>query len=283
MQWLVDDDAYTRRFFMNTDIVIPKSIDEIKRQAKQLKAYGSNKTHTQLLNEVSILAGYENFRHAQNNLVGEIVSLKKYDISISAHWRDEKTKQRGLEKLEIQLSIPLLDIIKPNDLKLIRTSSHFILDGNNRLNQYYNSSSQESARDSLCQMARVIQFMECTGLRPSKGYSRALPSNNNRIPGQDHIKSWFDEKKRYLVTDEPYIAKFEHNKDINARREWCEVHNYSQIKPTWLGMHNPEGGTELYLFSSNKNGVPLGPLLEKLNKLLPAISSETWSGKSEIF
>lgn len=271
-----------RRKLMNTKNIIPSSIDGMKRLAKQYKANGSTKSHSELLNEISMSSGYENFRHAQNVLTGKAVMVKKYDFHISAHWRDEHTKQRGLEKLTIQFSTPLLNMIKPNDLKIIRTTAKFILDGNDRLNQYLSSRSQESARDSVCEVARILHFLECTKLRPSTGYSRALP-DHKRIPGQDHINAWFDEQKRYLITDEPYIDKFEHTNGILARSEWCEAHNYSQIKPNWLGMRNPDGGTHLYLFSSNKNGVPLEDLLEKLNKLPPSISPKNWLGESKIF
>lgn len=267
---------------MNTKIIIPKSIDGMKRLAKQYKANGSTKSHTELLNQISITAGYENFRHAQNVLTGKATVAKKYDFHISAHWVDEHTKIRGVEILTIQFNSPLFDIIKPNDLKIIRKTSHFTLYGNDSLNQNLRSRSQESARDRVCQVARILDFMVCTGLRPSTGFSRALPDRKS-IPGQDHINAWYDGQKRYLITDEPYLDRLENKNSIQARSEWCELHHYSQIKPNWLGMHNPEGGTHLYLFSSNKNGVPLEPILEKLNKLPPAISPVTWSGESNIY
>jgi hypothetical protein len=98
------------------------------------------------------------------------------------------------------------------------------------------------------------------------------------VPGEDHVCVWFDEQKRYLIADEPYEQAAEQRRADRAN--WCERYNYVSAKPSWPGMHNPHGGTRLYLLSSEDNGVPLGPIVDVLNRLPASPSELDWKGES---
>ena len=52
-------------------------------------------------------------------------------------------------------------------------------------------SSQHSARHTITQVARVLQILAATGLRPSGSHSRIYPGNTskNRIPGAETTSS----------------------------------------------------------------------------------------------
>ncbi len=53
------------------------------------------------------------------------------------------------------------------------------------------------------------------------------------------------------------------------------------VKPLWAGMYYPDGGSRLYLFSHKKKGIPLQPLVERLNTLSNSIKTEDWINASE--
>lgn len=54
--------------------------------------------------------------------------------------------------------------------------------------------------------------------------------------------------------------------DIKTGRV-VQRHGYREMKADWLGMHNPYGGTRLFLVADSTRGVPLDPLIEVLNRL----------------
>lgn len=253
----------------------------IKRLAKQIKA-SDGLSHHESLNRASKVAGFTNFRHAQKHLPDLARSPVKagHDVYLTTYWRDNKTNGTGRETLVISLESPWTELLSPAELRSARGLGTFISEGPDHLCQRGVARSQEVARESVCHAARTLQFVAATRLRPSSGYCRAYPKGNadNKVPGQDHACVWFDDKKRYLIADEPYEQSVELKRA--ARNAWRQLHGYNEEISAWPGMHSPFGGTRLYLLSDNVKGVPLGPVIKALERLPTPYSSSDWKGES---
>lgn len=268
---------------MTAKLITPSTIAGIKRLAKQIRN-SKNIPHHQALNEASKNAGFENYRHAQNHLLytnqNRASSTRIYKLYLTVYWKNLESQQSGRETLKISLLQPWTELLKPSELKWIRSLKTFATDAPDHLFDKYRASTQIQARYAVCHAARTLMFIDATRLRPSRGYSAFFPQKmrEKRIPGQDHISVWHDEQKRYVITDEPYDTRVETNQE--ARESWCRTNHFVQAKSSWLGMHNPFGGTSLFLISSSVKGVPLEPLLKSLEELPSPPNELIWQGES---
>lgn len=266
---------------MSSKSIRPSTMTGIKRLARQIKSK-EGLSHNAALAKASAAAGYENLRHAQHKLPSQqpAVPVPRHPLFLTAYWRDLDTGKRGRETLTITLNARWQELLTPNQLKSARGVWNFRPEGPDHLCKRSWTRSQNGAREAVCHAARTFQFVDATRLRPSSGYCRAYPNGNadNHVPGQDHVCVWFDDEKRYLIADEPYEMAEAHKRE--ARIAWFSVHGYQQIKPTWPGMHNPYGGTSLYLIADAAEGVPLEPLVRSLNRLPAPPSATDWKGES---
>jgi len=160
-----------------------------------------------------------------------------------------------------------------------------LIDGESRFRgRGYPSDSQSMAQWFVCRRARTLQFMEVTGLKPTRS-RRSYPkgSYQNRPLGADHDCSWYHPgSKRYLLTDEPY-PKFS-AVDQSKRQEWAAHHGYSIIQSSWAGMHNII--TELYLIGKQRDKLWLEEMVHNLEQSPSPVSEEDWdklSSNSEVF
>ncbi|MRR50420.1 MAG: hypothetical protein EG825_05825 [Rhodocyclaceae bacterium] len=266
---------------MSNESIHPSSLEGIKRLAKSIKSEQGIK-HQQALDESARRGGFQNFRHARNSLEnGQVANqLPVFHIFLTAYWRNTKTATSGRETLAIDLIAPWSDLLTPSELVSARGLSRFRPAGPDHLAISHVLQSQSSAREAVCHAARTLQFVAATRLRPSSGYSRAYPKGNpdKRVPGQDHVCVWFDSQYRYLIADEPYELAERLGRE--KRNHWCQTYGYTEQKSRWPGMHNPDGGTRLYLLSSKDNGTPLEPIIKALDKLPALYWASDWKGES---
>lgn len=269
---------------MSIEAIRPSSLDGIKRLAKSLKLERSIK-HVRALDEAARLAGFQNFRHAskalRNATEPKSLSSTGFRTFITVYWKDREADCDGRETLNIMLSQQWGDLITPPQLQNHRALIDFRPEGPDHLARRHLVQSQSQARRAACAVARTLQFMDATKLRPSKSHNRAYPggSSSNAIPGRDHYSIWYDrDTKRYLFADEPYEAAAE---SVAAERTaWAQQHGYVMAKPTWAGMYNPDGGSRLYLVADVKKGIPLEPIVVALNRLPAPVVEATWDGES---
>lgn len=260
--------------------IIPSSLDGIKRLAKQVKR-SEHITHTAALDVASQSSGYDNFYHARNALSN--LKVSQYPVQIHAYWRDKETREKGSEILTLLLPCDWKEFISPSEFSFVRELWHYSVMGSADLSRKTSLGSKKAARESLCTVARTLQFIEATRLRPSRGLVRAYPyaDKKHHVPGQDHISIWYDEQKRYLIASEPYHDRYA---ECDVERDnWLQTHQYSEVKLAWAGMYNPYGGTHLYLISSNEKGIPLDSLVSSVNKLPRPISVDDWEQPSKIY
>jgi hypothetical protein len=268
----------SRRANMSTEFL--HTLERLKRRAKVLRKERGI-LHTAALDLAAAEFGFQNYGHARNVAGKLLPQATGHILVLSAYWSDPQEGLRGKESLTINLAQAWNTLIRPSQFNNCRGLGGFRIEEDNHLSYENQTHSQERARSIVCRAAATISFIDATGLRPSSGISRAYPSpktsDTYRIPKQDHAEVWYDDQKRYLITDEPYEPSVQGDTD---RARWVSRYDYEMFKPTWPGMYNPGGGTHLYLFANKKNGVPLAPLVEALNKLPPPSDSLNWVGKS---
>jgi hypothetical protein len=267
---------------MSSKSIHPSTMTGIKRLAKKIKAT-QGLSHSASLDNASVAAGYQNFRHAQKappGLTPPAAVTPAYRLFLTAYWRNREAGTTGRETLTITLAAPWADLLTRAEIKSARGIENFIPEGPDHLSKRSIVDSQSNAREAVCHAARTLQFVAATRLRPSSGYNRAYPKGNvdNHVPGQDHACVWFDQGKRYLIADEPYEAAANHRRQ--ERATWCRVNGYTELQSSWPGMHNPFGGTRLYLISNTTKGVPLEPLTKALGQLPMPYSASDWKGES---
>lgn len=245
------------------------TIDGLKRAAKNLKRE-TGMTHAQALDHLARTGGFQNFVHA-SRLLCETPSMPRFPVTISLYWSDRKTNTRGTESIQIHLSQPIDRLIRPHHLKGYLGGVQ--LQGENRVCDQNRKDNQAHARILACRLARVFQFMDVTGLKPSIG-KRFYPGSDwhNRPPGADHDQGWYDpQTKIHLLTDEPYGF----SEDIRRMRiEWCERHGFDILQSRWASIYGY--GTELYLIARRETSLDLRSLLAKLEASSPPISEEDW-------
>jgi hypothetical protein len=240
----------------------PTTLSGIKSLAGDLKKSLGIK-HFEALQQASIAAGYQNLAHARAALAhaapASAASLPRHTTIILRHWKDRDNKQTGTEALAIDLAHPFGELIPSQEVM----EKHNLLHGywvydRNQLIATSMDSAQAIAHFTICQTARVLQFMDVTGLRPSRSTRRIYPGNSsrNRIPGADHTHAWYDPKTRgYLMTDEPYESRAEEL--LGKRMQWAQTHDYDVHKVGWLGMYAPDVGSRLHLVGNSQGGIDL--------------------------
>ena len=266
---------------MSTELVQPSTIDGIKRLANQIKK-AEGISHAQALDKASRAARCENYAHARRVLESKTLNrLPGYDLYISVPWRDPEARTHGQEVLKMRISRPLDEILKPQFYREARSLSTMRREGPDHLSGTYVAHSQSRARHEASAAARTFQFMEATGLRPSKAHRRTHPAGDysNRIPGADHDSAWFDPVARqHIAVTEPYEAAAKHY--VAERGAWTKRHNWEIATTNWRGMYNPDGGSILYLAADASKGYYLAPIVAKLEAAPDPIIEANWDGES---
>lgn len=264
---------------MSNDHIHPSSIDGIKQLTKYLKR-DEGLSHTDALNKAARAGGFENYVHARRALGDGTAPVKPgHAVYISVLWRDRKTNMTGQEILKVTLSRPLDELLRPAEYKLARGLGNLRrLAPDHLTDDTYWQSSQEIARGVACHAARVLQFIDTTGLKPSKA-KRSYPGGDfeNRMPRSDHDSAWYDPMaKVYLRTNEPY-SKGEITVEHKA---WSARHGWTIALSPWKGMYNPDGGCCMFLTADSATGYALEPLLAKLAAAPPPPVVSDWRGDS---
>ncbi len=267
---------------MRSSPIRPTTLLGIKSYASDLKKTLGIR-HLAAVQQACEAAGYQNFTHAKAALSSGTAKVltPRQTIIITCHWKDFETMVRGTEGLAIDLATPLAGMMTSEQMKKHPLLGDFFVYDQRQLINEHLRSSQESARYTIIQVARILQFMNATGLRPSQSYKRIYPQSSarNRIPGADHTQAWFDPAtRRFLMTDEPYdeaIKPLMHERD-----QWAEHHGYRVLKTKWQGMHAPDVGSRLYLVGNATHGMDLNKMLAAIDKLPEVFRADKWAGVS---
>lgn len=153
-----------------------------------------------------------------------------YAITIYEFWFD-RARGRGNESRTFLLDKPLSELVKPHQLSGYLGGAK--LSDDSTIIGYGNSHSREQARLEICRVARALQFMSATGLRPSRS-GRCYPKGDqdNRPPGSDHDHGWYHPATRsFLLTEEPYPGR--HQSHAEARKVWAQKYGWETVQSPW--------------------------------------------------
>ena len=90
---------------MSIEAIRPSTLDGIKRLAKVIKARQSIQ-HILALDAAAKHAGFQNFRHARNQLTKNPTPRRSHRVFVTAYWRDMESGTRGRETKIVELSAP---------------------------------------------------------------------------------------------------------------------------------------------------------------------------------
>ncbi|WP_292243624.1 DUF5623 domain-containing protein [Mesorhizobium sp.] len=251
---------------MSKTDVRPSSIEGIKRLAKAISKRDSI-SHSKALDTASQASGFGNFQHARRSLSDRSAEAgpARHAVYISTFWRDSQTRTFGRETIRVFLSTPLDELIKPSQYRYAHKLGRFRRHASDHVIDEYRPDSANAALARACGAARVLQFMDITGLRPSKARVEPRGGYSARLPGGDHGSVWYDPvAKHHVGADEPYAGSV--TSKIAERDAWARQHNWSLARPEWAGMYYPEGSSELYLYADASKGYSLDGLLQALSK-----------------
>jgi hypothetical protein len=191
-------------------------------------------------------------------------------VYVTANWRTPRMSKSKSETIRVQLSKSLDELIDPPAVEGRYEHGLFPYArlGPDLIGRYREVDSREGAIWWVCKGARILQFMDATGLRASGAF--VFPDEAGLPPGSDHVTSWYDRVTRcHIAVDEP--VDYSHEENREKRLAWANRHKFSVVKSLWKGMHHPEGGTQLYLWVKRAKRDALGPILEALAALDPPI------------
>lgn len=250
---------------MSKTDVHPSSIEGIKRLAKAISKRDSI-SHSKALDTASQASGFGNFQHARRSLSDRSAedSPARNVVYISTFWEDGQTRTSGRETIRVSISKPLDELIKPSQYRYAQKLGRFRRHASDHVIDEYRPDSASAALDIACGAARVLQFMDITGLQPSKADVERGSVYSARLPGRDHASAWYDPVATHHVgADEPYAGSVASK--VAERDAWARQHNWSLARPEWAGMYYPEG-CELYLYADASKGYSLDGLLLALSK-----------------
>ena len=262
------------------DQVRPTTLSGIKTLAKDIKRSGVL-THARALDQASAQAGFQNWPHAVRALAGEgrAATAPRHPVWVSVPWRDQATRARGVEVQPVSLSKPLRSVVTQAQIAAGHYTGSFRIVADDHLADSHQTYSVDRARTDARRVARTLQFIDATGLVPSRGISRFYPNSHidDRIPGADHYSGWRDPETKALVfVDEPYGPA--EGASAIERAEWASKWDRTIVKPDWPGMYNPDGGAVLFLIAPSTSAFDLTAAAAALDRLdrLP----EVWDGLS---
>ncbi len=259
--------------------VRPSTIGGIKRLAKQIKK-ANNVPHHEALNIAARRASFENYSHARKQLQISNKAKLGHQLFFTVYWhnRESQNHKTGREVLEIELSAPLLEIVTKSDFEYSHPLRRFRLASPDHfVNDHLVSSSYEAIR-CICDVVRVLRFIEYTGLKPNRDLEAAFPNRdqNNKLPKSDHSTSWYDpDTDQVILTDEPYLDPVVDGE----RAAWAKKHNWHLQVSKWPGMYYP-GYSNLFVSTDASTGYDFEGLMSKIDSIPYPIIAEHWTGIS---
>lgn len=234
-------------------------ISDVKNRARQIARDEGVARHS-ALDVASTRAGFQNFAHARR-LLPEDAAEQRFIVELVQRWRNTSEGVAGTTTLLVSLRQPLSGIVKPNKMDgylggcFIDANQQVVIDG-------FMRDRSSSLRDVM-RIARVLRFMDLTGLKPSSAAKRYPKGKwDNRPPIADHDHCWYDPDARvHFLMTEPYPGRADMNRDEHAA--WERKHGWRTIRidrPSLYGF-----GTELYTICPHAYG---GTLEQRLAPFL---------------
>lgn len=228
-------------------------IANLKRQAKRI-AREQGCPHHIALNHAAVERGFQNFTDAlRTSRDQERLGTPTYSLILQQWWRNSKTRENGVASVTMPLAQPIEVLVKSHQLAGYLSGCRVTGDGMITLpTGGYLEDDHDHAHRRVNRIARTLQFMERTGLRPSMS-NRCYPRSDwyNRPPIADHDKCWYHPfTKQFVLSTEPYPGRADQKR--LQMTEWCGKYGFEYVLIEGQSMYGY--GTQLFLVS--KAGSP---------------------------
>lgn len=255
---------------MNTKPLRPTSTASLKRLAHGLKKH-RELNQSEAMEHAAILTGYRNLREAQLAF-GETLASS---VLITAHFYDE-IGRRTLET-RVPLSRHLRSFLRPKHLQICDHFEKMSMVAEDHIEAEFNQLQESFVRHRIAQVARTLQFMDATGLKPSDEeiYGHPTFCKQQRIPEQDHATTWMAPKTGVLVMmDEPYDHVDHINQIAQRRKDWAQSNGFVVRRLNWGGTYRPEQGSVCDLVSRVGQGVFIDQIIARLEQAEPGFRED---------
>lgn len=235
---------------MNITTLTPTSIEGIKRLAKRLSK-DSDLPLAEALNQAAVRAGYADYHQAQKHLKD-----KPYvNVRIAGHYNEDGARKTMVTN--IRLGRGLRTFLRPRDIQICLRLYRMEIIADDHIAAFYAKQKASFVKDEMAKTARTLQFMDATGLKPSKAeiYRATRYDRHARLPERDHSLTWRDpETKALIMMDEPYDHVTPNHP---SRVAWAAERGYEIERLEWGGTYYPEFGSVCDLISDKERGYPI--------------------------
>lgn len=239
----------------------------LKSLAKKLKRE-HELPHHQALDLAARLGNYECYASARKHLPD--ASFEKFAVSICQNWWGHASKDGGTAEISIDLKHPLNELVRQHHLVGYLGSSKLRSGG--IVERIGDQQDASQAQWFIARIARAIQFMDATGLKPSRSrkcYPRGLW--DARPPIADHDHCWFDpEAKVHVLSTEPYPGRSE-RRDADQLR-WEQEYGWSTTLVDRESIYG--SSTQLYLCCPSSYSGVLARKVARLERADQAVKDE---------
>lgn len=253
----------------------PTSITGIKRLGNRLKKTAQIPL-SQALDRAAIQAGYDSYTAA----VAALRHEPWRTVRLVAHCKDGTTPVRLVTHVRLRASPRKIATIKQ-----LQCNSHLgsmIHMTDDLVAIWALDRKPDSAGRLLSRLGRLLQFMDATGLKPTRAAFK-MPDRrpgHDLLPGRDHERKWIDPSTRKMLTmDQPYMSN-QADAAIWAERVAAgDERNLDLVRMSWGSIHADEAGTIADLVSVRGNGYPAADVLRDIKTADPAVRTDrgTWT------
>lgn len=240
----------------------PIILETLKRLARRIKRE-RDVPHFQALDLAAQQFGFANYTHAKRALEKAALDLST-KILVSAMSRTKSSPAWVNSAIEVPIRKSISELSVKKYLRGYLGGCRVVSENHIELDPFDNNILDVSvAQNYVRQVARTLQFMDATGLKPS-GAKRIYPGGGywNRPPLADHDSGWYDpESKAYLLLTEPYPRRLA--LDSPEQRQWEEKHKFNCKPLTWGSIYSDR--TEAYILAADKFSATMDAVISKLS------------------
>lgn len=251
----------------------PRTESGIKRLARKISRATGIK-FSEALNVAARQGGYQSYQHFRNQAAAQMV-----EVELSVSWRRfNPEKTIGRVTARVSLRKPVDELVTAYGFKTSKRLKLFEMMDGRTLVSNRGIEDKDTALVFLGQAARTLQFIDATGLKPSRPRSHqeiiyAGGAHNEPMPRGDHATYWKEqESNRIVCMNEPYADA---RNLIPEQVDWAERHGYGIHRIEWGPLYRLNAGTVCDLISHRRTGADVGKILQALNNAPPPFDEQT--------
>jgi hypothetical protein len=238
----------------------------LKSLAKQIQAEQSVPRHD-ALDLAACAGGFQGYVDAKRKLPSRSML---HNVTVRQNWWGYETREMGTAQIDLKLRVPLTELVRRHHLTgylgACKVEDSVFLE---------RTGQQRHANETqwyIGRIARALQFMAATGLKPSSA-RRCYPTQeyDSRPPVADHDHCWFDPDARvHILSTEPYPGRSERGEP--GQIEWERRHGWSTMYVDWGSIYG--NGTEFILCCPAAYAEVLSAKVKILECSPPAVEDE---------